>query len=174
MRVLVAVASRHGATSEIAEAIGAELRRSAARDQPAAQVDVRAIGTIADVEDYDAVVIGSAVYLGRWLKTARNFVTAQAGSLRGRPVWLFSSGPVGSASQPGLELAAIDALVQSCGAREHQLFAGRLRATDLNAAERLAVRAVHADQGDFRDWAGIGRWARAIAADLAGSTPLPG
>ena len=53
MKVLVAVASRHAATAEIAEFIGAELRASLGEVDATAQVDVRGIGTIADLDDYE-------------------------------------------------------------------------------------------------------------------------
>jgi menaquinone-dependent protoporphyrinogen oxidase len=169
MKVLVAVASRHAATTEIAEVIGAELRASLAEVDPTAQVDVRGIGTIADLEEYDAVLVGSAIYLGRWLKSARHFVAAHAGTLRRRPVWLFSSGPVGEPLAPQLEPPELRALTLTCGANEHRLFAGRLRSADLQVGERVAVRAVHAEEGDYRDWEDIRDWGRQVADELVSS-----
>jgi menaquinone-dependent protoporphyrinogen oxidase len=166
MKVLVAVASRHAATAEIAEFIGAELRTPLSEVDPTAQVDVRGIGTIADLDEYDAVLVGSAIYLGRWLKAARHFVAAHAGTLRGRPVWLFASGPVGEPLEPQLEPPELRAMTLACGAREHRLFAGRLRSADLQAGERVAVRAVHAEEGDYRDWEEISSWARQVADEL--------
>ena len=64
-RVLVAYASRMGSTKEIAEAIGAELT---ARDL---EVDVLPCTADPKPDDYDAVVLGSAVYVRRWDKPAR-------------------------------------------------------------------------------------------------------
>ena len=109
---------------------GTELRASLGEVDPTAQVDVRGIGTIADLDEYDAVLVGSAIYLGRWLKSARHFVAAHAGTLRRRPVWLFASGPVGEPLAPQLERRRSWATL-ACGAREHRLFAGRLRSADL-------------------------------------------
>ncbi len=169
MKVLVAVASRHAATAEIAERLGAELREVLTEADPGTRVDVRPVGTIADLEEYDAVLVGSAIYFGRWLKAARHFVTAHAGSLRRRPVWLFSSGPVGEPPEPALQPAEIDALATACGAVEHRLFAGRLRPADLPVGERLAVKAVHAAAGDFRDWDDVTDWGRRVADDLLSS-----
>jgi menaquinone-dependent protoporphyrinogen oxidase len=169
MKVLVAVASRHAATTEIAEFIGAELRESLGEVDPTVQVDVRGIGTIADLDEYDAVLVGSAIYFGRWLKSARHFVAAHAGTLRRRPVWLFASGPVGEPLAPQLEPPELTALTLACEAREHRLFAGRLRRANLQAGERVAVRAVHAEEGDYRDWDDIGSWARKVADELLSS-----
>jgi len=90
MRVLVAYASRHGATQGIAERIGETLRAAGveAEVQPAASVK-RAAG-------YDAYVIGSAAYMFHWLKDAVGFVRRNRAALAGKPVWLFSSGPLGT------------------------------------------------------------------------------
>lgn len=92
MRILVAVASRHGATREIAEAIGRELERAGLEHE------VREAGEVADLERYDAVVLGSALCYGRWREPARTLVPARAAAHAGKPVWLFSSGPPGSPS----------------------------------------------------------------------------
>jgi len=88
-RVLVAYGSKHGATAEIAEAIG-EVMREAGLD-----VDVLSAGAVKDLAPYAAVVLGSGVYVGKWLKEAAKFLEAQAAGLAQRPVWLFSSGPSG-------------------------------------------------------------------------------
>src|SRR4051794_34970520 len=89
MTVLVTAASRHGATQEIAEAIANGLTE---RGVDASAMPVE---NVANPGDYDAYVIGSAVYMGRWLKPAREFVQANTDTLREAPVWLFSSGPLG-------------------------------------------------------------------------------
>jgi menaquinone-dependent protoporphyrinogen oxidase len=92
MKVLVSAASRHGATSEIAEEIGKALHE---RGDDEVVVDMRSAERVSSVEDYDAVVLGSAVYAGHWLEPARELAERHAGALAARPVWLFSSGPVG-------------------------------------------------------------------------------
>ena len=87
MRVLVAAAGRHGATAEIAETIGGELTKAGV------DVDVVDVDDVHGLGDYDAVVLGSAVYIGHWLKSAAAFATSRDAELRARPTWLFSSGP---------------------------------------------------------------------------------
>src|SRR5829696_7658902 len=85
-RVLVAYSSKMGSTAEIAEAIGDELRKSGA------EVDVSDARTAFPPLEYDAVVLGSGVYAGRWLKPARRYLKQNRRQLAGRPTWLFRAG----------------------------------------------------------------------------------
>ena len=160
--VRIAVASRHGATAEIAEAIAKELR---AHGHTAAVVNAEECDGFADA---DAVVLGSAVYMGRWMKSARELVDEHAEELSGRPVWLFSSGPIGEPPKPEEEAENVAEAVAATGAREHMIFNGRLDPGILTRRERLVVRALKVPTGDFRDWESIREWARSIAADLEG------
>src|SRR5690348_2839608 len=90
-RVLVVVASRHGATRDIARAIGAQLEEGAPGRASGVMAVVLPVEQHPDPAPYDAVVLGSAVYAGRWLEPARDYVTRYAATLQERPVWLFSS-----------------------------------------------------------------------------------
>jgi menaquinone-dependent protoporphyrinogen oxidase len=166
MRVLVSAAGRHGATEEIAAAIGRALVEGGL------DADVRPVERVLDVEPYDAVVLGSAIYYGKWVEPARRFLERHAGELSARPVWLFSSGPLGDPLRPA-EGQPVDAaeLVAAVGAREHRLFAGRLERGRLGLRERAVVRAVGAAEGDFRDWAAIAEWAAGISATLRAERP---
>lgn len=164
MKVLVAVASRHGATREIADAIAATLRECGIA---AVVADVEAILSLAG---YDAIVLGSAVYLGRWLPSARDLVEAHKDTLRTRPVWLFSSGPLGE-TKPGGSPVRIDGIVEAIEPREHRLFDGRLDRSRLGLGEKVVVSAVKAPEGDFRDFGAIRQWALNIA-DSLGMPPL--
>lgn len=164
MRVLVTAATRHGSTEEIAEAITAGLL---ARRIDAQTIAIDEVGTLAG---FDAVVLGSAVYVGHWLKPAREFAHAHASALRAKPVWLFSSGPLGPPEQPTPREpdVNVEELVALTGAREHRVFAGRLDRARLSLAERAAVRLIHAPLVDSRDWDAVERWAAEIAAALSG------
>ena len=169
-RILVACASRHGATAGIAAEIADVLRRNV----PAAVVDLRDAANAGEVAGYDAAVIGSAVYMGRWLSAARDLVEGHREVLSAMPVWLFSSGPLGDASVPADELTEVTALGVAIGVRGHRLFAGRLDRQELRWVERAAARAVHAPEGDFRDHDEIRRWASGVASILttgAGQRP---
>jgi menaquinone-dependent protoporphyrinogen oxidase len=161
MKVLVAVASRHNATHDIAEVIADELETAGL------DIDLRTVGDVNAVDDYQAVILGSAVYMGRWLPAARDFVETHAAALKTVPVWLFSSGPLGTEDpKPHGDPLDIPELIESTRAREHKVFAGRLDAHSLGLAERLVAKAVHAPEGDFRDLGSVIDWARSIAACL--------
>ena len=93
MRVLVAAASKYGATQEIADAIGRVLT------ERGLETVLRRVDDLVDVSEYESFVLGSAVYAGHWLEQARRFVEAHEDELADRPTWLFSSGPIGDPSQ---------------------------------------------------------------------------
>ncbi len=159
--VLVTAASRYGSTAEIAHAIAATLRRRGL------SADVMAPEEVEDLEGYDAVVLGSAIYAGHWLPAARDFATRHAEALSSRPVWLFSSGPVGNPArrlvqQMGIDPAALAMLEHITHARGHHTFAGRLEKARLRWPHRLASVMFNVE-GDFRDWRAIERWSEQIA-----------
>jgi menaquinone-dependent protoporphyrinogen oxidase len=161
MKILVAFASRHGGTSEIATTLAQELRIAGY------SVRVRSVDVVTDLAPYEAAIIGSAVYLGNWLPDARRFIEANRQRLTQIPVWLFSSGPLGESNQqPHADPAHLDAMMQATGARGHRIFVGKLDRSDLGPGERLVARIVKAPEGDFRDWDAIRDWAREIAATL--------
>lgn len=161
MTVLVAYASRHGATREIAEAIAAELSELGAEAIAcdAAEVD--------DLRPFDAVVLGSAVYVGSWLEPARKLVELHGDQLSARRTWIFSSGPIGDPPKPDAAKAVqVDAIVERVRPEEHRLFAGKIDKSKLGFGERAVMHAVRAAEGDFRDWDEIRGWAAEIAAAL--------
>jgi menaquinone-dependent protoporphyrinogen oxidase len=157
MRVLVTTASKYGATAEIAAAIAEEL------DKHGLEATVLPPEEVNGVDGYDAVVVGSAVYAGHWLKPARELVERHAGALAGRPVWLFSSGPVGDPPKPEEDPVDVADLVDLTNAREHRVFAGKLVRKQLSFPERAIVSALRVPEGDFRDWTEIRQWAAGIA-----------
>jgi menaquinone-dependent protoporphyrinogen oxidase len=174
MKVLVAYASRHGATAGIAERIGAGLRTSGL------SADVSPVNDVGDVSGYDAFVIGSAAYMYHWLKEATLFVRRHRALLVERPVWLFSSGPLGTdlidkegndvfeASRPK-EFAELETLIRPRGGK---VFFGAWDpdAPPIGMGERL-LRKMPANKdwmpsGDFRDWPAIDTWAAEIAGEV--------
>jgi menaquinone-dependent protoporphyrinogen oxidase len=164
MFVLIAVASRHQATTGIAAAVADELYRAGHA------VDLRPVEEVADLDGVDAVVLGSAIYMGRWLQGARDFAERHRDELACRPLWLFSSGPLGDESKPMIDPEQLVDALSGLAVRDHQLFAGRLDRADLGLGERLVVGMVRAPEGDYRDWDAIRAWAGEVAAALDGST----
>ncbi len=158
MRILVTWASKHGSTAEIAYAIGHTLREQGAKVtlSPIDEVDM-------DVP-YDAFVIGSAVYMGHWMKSALRFTQEHRERLIKAPVWLFSSGPTGPVAGPDDATTDVPELFANTAPHEHKIFAGKLDKAQLSFPEKAVATIVHAPYGDYRDWDEIDRWARQIAA----------
>ncbi len=164
-KVLVAYASKHGATKGIAEKIGEVLR------EEGLQVDVLQAKQVGDLAQYDAFVIGSAVYMGQWRKDAVNFLKNNLTILTGKPVWLFVSGPTGKGDatelmQGWLYPGKLKPVVEAIKPRHIGVFHGIIEMNKLNFFERFIIRMVKAEFGDFRDWHSIESWAKTITADL--------
>lgn len=168
-RILVAFASKYGATAGIAAKIGQTLREAGLH------VDVQPAETVTDLTPYTAVVLGSAVYAASWRKEAVHFLESFERRLAQMPVWLFSSGPTG-AGDPLTLLKGWrfpDAQMPIAGRiqpRDLALFHGHVDMQKLNFGEKLIIRGVRAPVGDFRDWKAISVWAMSIADTLKQET----
>ena len=164
-QVLVAYGTKYGATAEIAEKIGEVLR------EEGFEPDVLPADSVADLTPYGAVVLGSAVYVGKWRGEAAKFLEANEKALAGLPVWLFSSGPTGEGdavelmkgwSFPGAQQDIADRI----GPRDVVVFHGAMDSKKLSLPEKLIIKGVKAPMGDFRDWEAITSWAEGIAGTL--------
>ena len=116
-------------------------------------------------------MIGSAVYSGHWLPPATQLIDRLGVMLAGRPVWLFSSGPVGDPSRRlvqkmGADPVDLPSLRAQTNAREHRIFAGKLIGQNGGLAQRISRRVFRGFAGDWRDWDEIERWATTIADEL--------
>ena len=114
------------------------------------------------------MVLGSSIfYAGRWAEPARRWANEHLVSLRRRPVWLLSSGPI---AQPPFPLddgaRPRPQLADELLARGRRTFPGRLDPARLGFGERAVVTAMRAPLGDFRDWTALRGWAEEIAVDL--------
>jgi menaquinone-dependent protoporphyrinogen oxidase len=164
--ILVTYASKYGATKEIAEKIGEVLRQASLR------VDVVSVDGIRDLSLYEVIILGSAVYVGKWQKEAVEFLSANEKTLTGRLVWLFSSGPTGEGDP--LELVegqrlppALQPVVDRIRPRDIAVFHGFINPDKLNFIEKWSIKSlVKKPFGDFRDWAAIMSWAASIAESL--------
>ena len=161
-QILVAYATKYGATAEIAEKIGQVLRQAGLR------TDVLPTDRVSDVSPYKAVVLGSAVYIGRWRKEAATFLKANEKALAERPVWLFLSGPTGEGEPVELTKGwrfpkALQPIADRIRPRDIAVFHGNVNMKKLNLIEKWMINNVKAPLGDFRDWEAITSWAMAIA-----------
>jgi menaquinone-dependent protoporphyrinogen oxidase len=160
MKVLVTAASKHGATAEIAGVIRAVL------SQEQLEVDLIKPEEVDQVDGYDAVVLGSGVYAGHWLKPAKEFVSRHEAELRERPVFVFSSGPVGAPPKDSDEPAEIASVDASTHPIDHRVFGGRITPSQLGRFEKFIVKVVKAPMIDDRPWEEITDWAKEIARYL--------
>ena len=172
MSTFVVYASKYGATQGIAERIAGRLAA------PGQDVPVRSASAAGDVAGDDAFVIGSAAYMGSWRKEAVEFVRLNRSVLATRPVWLFSSGPLGTATTDaqGRDLLAVSEprqfaeFAETVGPRALRVFFGALDPSRLRFADRL-VRRMPAGrallpEGEFGDWSAIDAWADRVASEL--------
>jgi menaquinone-dependent protoporphyrinogen oxidase len=158
-KILVGYSTKRGATAEIAEAIGTTLRARGF------DVDVQDVRTTADVRAYHAVIVGSAIYMGRWLRPAVRFLHHNRRDLRLRPVWLFQDGPLGD-DRKDVEQplpAKVSTLARRIGAFNVVTFGGRLAS---DAKGLVAKRVAKRYAGDFRDFGVVEAWASHIAEAL--------
>jgi menaquinone-dependent protoporphyrinogen oxidase len=152
----VAYASKAGGTEGLAEMVGGDLR------ELGHEVDVVPAGDVQEVDSYGAVVIGGALYIFRWHRDARRFVKRFRVALRGRPVWLFSSGPLDDSARtkdiPPVRF--VRKAVTMVGAKGHATFGGRLTQAARSNNKALSV-------GDWRDPEHVKEWTETIAKELA-------
>lgn len=157
VRVLVTAGSKHGSTKEIAERIGEMLSKRAL------DVYVQDPQFVLDLSDFDAVVLGSAVYAGHWVSAAKEIANLIAREDPRPLTWLFSSGPVGEPAVAEEEPVDVADIIEATSAREHRVFSGRIDKSKLGFGERAILIAVRATEGDFCDWTEIDTWAEHIA-----------
>ena len=161
---LVAYATKHGGTIEIAVRIGETLRACGL------DVDVRSVGDVTDLRGYDLVVLGSAVYMFRWQGEALDFARRFEPELREGPTWFFSSGPTGGTPKADAQVAEqlerqgpppgkAGAFATRIGIRGHRTFGGHVGDGMGGFFERWVPK------GDWRDFEDVTAWAQLIAAD---------
>ena len=164
--ILVTYASKYGATREIALKIGEVLR------QAGLQVDVFPVDGTLDITPYRAIILGSAVYVGKWQNEAVEFLRSSEKILASRLIWLFSSGPTGEGDAvelvEGVRLpAALQPVADRIQPRDIADFHGFINPDKINFIEKWSIKSlVKKPFGDFRNWDAIVAWATAIAVAL--------
>ena len=155
-RILIAYASPHGSTAEIAQAVGKQLRSAGN------SVDVKELISVSSPESYNAVVIGGPFYMGKLVSEVGKFIGKNSDALTKIPVAAFGVGiapvgkdptAIGNATKKLYEaLAPIKPVAVT-------IFAGKVDREKLSFFQKFIVGRVHAPVGDFRDWAAINAWA---------------
>jgi menaquinone-dependent protoporphyrinogen oxidase len=168
-QVLVTYATKYGATAEIAEKIAEVLQ------QEGLPADVVPVKQVKDLAPYSAVVLGSAVYIGRWRKEAIKFMEDNEQTLAQRDVWIFSSGPTDEGDP--IELVEgwtlpdkLKPVADRIQPHDIAVFHGALDPEKLNFVERTMIKNINVPTGDFRDWEMIMFWATAVADTLKESS----
>jgi len=164
-KVLVAYATKYGSTAEIAEKIGEILL------EVGLETEVHPVLKVHNLAPYDAVVLGSAVYMGMWRREIVRFLKKKRKELEEMPVWLFSSGPVGDGDPvelldgwrfPSKQQAIADRIKP----RDIAVFHGVVDPEKMNKIENKILTGMDSPTGDFRDWEAIKFWAQSIADEL--------
>jgi menaquinone-dependent protoporphyrinogen oxidase len=167
--VLIAYATRYGATQEVAETVAAALRESGLA------VDIQPMRAVRTLEGYRALVLGAPLYIGHWHKDAQRFLARHREALMSRPVALFTLGPTHPDEQ---EWAGVHAQLEQELAKYPwlqpvalELFGGKYDPAQLRFPDsvlaRLPASPLHQrPASDVRDWTAIRTWANSLAAQL--------
>jgi len=158
--LLLAYATKHGSTKEVAESIAEALIANGH------EVDVRAASDVRDLGGYDGVILGGALYMGRWHGDAIAFLVRHRHALATIPIAVFAMGPLtladkdvaGARAQLDRALAKVKDVSPSAVA----IFGGVVDPTTL----RFPLSRIHAS--DARDWEAIAAWANDVAAVFTG------
>ncbi|MBZ0279832.1 MAG: hypothetical protein K8L97_03760 [Anaerolineae bacterium] len=171
MKVLVAYATTHGSTAEIAEFMGGVLKE---RDL---DVTVARVGQVQSVQGYDAFVLGSPIYAGMWLTEMSQFLEKFNEELVGKPVhfWIAC---IRVLEADGLDAAQHEYVhkptMEKLGVKDLGVFAGKLNLDAIDWNERWTLSARYdgkelpgSHNNDYRDWKAIRAWTTAIRDQLA-------
>ncbi len=165
-KTLVTYASQYGATKEIAEKMGEVLRDAGL------QADVFPVNSVKDLSPYQAVILGSGVYIGQWNKEADAFLKSNEKALGDRQVWLFSSGPTGEGDPVELlngwhlpaKLLPVADRIQP---RDVAVFHGYINPDKVHLVQKWVIKnLLKKPFGDYRDWNSIVNWTERIASEL--------
>lgn len=164
-KILVAYASKYGSTAQIAENITLQLKKAGLN------AESKNVLEVSTLDGYSAILVGSAVYAGNWMKEAADFLQTHKDKLALLPIWLFSAGPTGK-GDPVEKMKGwnfpetLKPLAEKIKPRGMAFFHGVLDMSKLRLAEKLIIYALKAPAGDFRDWEMINGWADKVAASL--------
>jgi menaquinone-dependent protoporphyrinogen oxidase len=166
-KVLITYATKYGSTKEIAEKIQEIFRLAGIT------ADLAPVKNVKNLDDYRAVIIGSAMYMGMWRREATNFIKKFEPALSRKAVWVFSTGPSGKGDPADLLKGIIvprgtKIILDRIRPRDIVVFHGNLDPAKMSGMENWIVKRVGGVTGDFRDWNMITDWAKKVAGELKG------
>jgi len=167
-RVLVVYASKYGSTGGVADAIGKEL---CGKD---VAVDVALIKNAENIRSYQGVIIGSAIYMGKWMYEATDFVKENRDVLCNVPVAYFLVGMT-LAKNPEKRTDALSSIEPILKAVPEikpvgiGTFAGAMDYNNLSWINKKILKSKGTPEGDFRDWNVIRSWAMSLPLWLMGT-----
>ncbi|MBN2734151.1 MAG: flavodoxin domain-containing protein [Methanomicrobiaceae archaeon] len=161
-KILVAFATRYNSTKEIAEFIAAILK------EDGYDADSKNMLNIKDIDNYDFIIAGSAIQMGKWLPEARDFMQMHKNYLNKVPLFVFSCGitlntPDENATRKAL--FATDEIQQYVNPKEIGLFAGKLDENSLCDSDRELIILAKPECGDFRNLDAVKKWIKNIESD---------
>lgn len=159
----MSVSSRHGGTSEIGARVAQGLRDGGY------DVEMLAPDDVTRVDQYDGVVLGTSVYVGRVGLDIKDLVERQGAALRGRPVWMFWSGPVNDQPERIPVPEDVVDVAHNAGARQVHVFGGKVARETLTMTEKNLLARVQVEPGDHRDLDAAYAWGRRVATEMGNS-----
>lgn len=165
IKVLVAYASTHGSTQEVAEAIAATLR------EHELTVDLQPMRNVRTLEGYNAVVLGAPLYIFHLHKDALRFLSRYRMALANLPVAIFAGGPFGTGDgnewqevrkQLDQELAKFLWLKPAAV----EIIGGKFDPAKLHFPYRLIPALRQMPPSDLRDWEAIRAWSIGLAVQF--------
>jgi len=159
--ILVAYATKKGSTRVVAGSILATLR------EWGLEVEFEPAEKVRDLGRYTAVVLGGALYMGRWHRDARSFLKRHRKALAGIPVAFFAMGPRTTEEQ---DIAASREQLERALEKVPELkpvsiaiFGGVVDPSDHHFPFNRMPKS------DARDWDAIRDWAIELAVSLRAS-----
>ena len=163
--ILVAYATRYGSTQEVAESIAAALREGGQ------MVDCQPAKQVRSLDGYGAIVLGAPLYMFRWHKDAKNFLSRHRQALMARPVAVFAMGPLKDEAKDWQDVRAqLDKELLKfpwLAPVAAEVFGGKHDPAKLTFPHNLIPALKQMPATDIRDWTAIRTWAIGLAAILA-------
>jgi menaquinone-dependent protoporphyrinogen oxidase len=167
-KILVTYASQGGSTAGVAEAIGQALSANGI------SVDVLPVKEVANLEQYRAVIIGSAIHSGKWMPEAMEFIKRNQNRLRRMPTAAFQVCMMLATSNEQYKrmvpdwLAPVRAQISPVAETS---FAGAVWPNQYaKLSEKLGLRiflaTIKLSAGDYRNWDAIHAWAKSLRPAL--------